>query len=175
MSLARFAVGRLASGALFALVVASLTLLLARAVPGDAALDDGLQLTPDEVAALRAELGLDQSFAAQYLRWLGGLARFDLGRSSMFRRPVADLLGERVVNTAILAIAALIVATGIGLPLGRLAGATSGPLARVVRAASLAVLSVPPLLSALLLVFLAARTGWVPVGGMTSGGLAGAA
>ncbi len=175
MSLARFAVGRVVSGAFFALVVASLALLLARMVPGDAMVEDGLERTPDEVAALRAELGLDQPFIVQYTRWLGGLARFDLGRSTLFRRPVADLLGERAANTGILALAALIAATGIGLPLGRLAGASSGVTARVVRAVSLAVLSVPPLLSALFLVFLAARTGWLPVGGMTSGGLTGGA
>ncbi|MCC6992809.1 MAG: ABC transporter permease, partial [Acidobacteria bacterium] len=54
MSLARFAVGRLASGAVFALVVASLTLLLARMVPGDPASDERLRRTPEEVAALRA-------------------------------------------------------------------------------------------------------------------------
>jgi len=174
MSLARFAVGRVVSGAVFALVVASLTLVLARVVPGDAAATAGLDLSAMERAELRTELGLDQPFLAQYRQWLGGLVRFDLGRSSLYRRPVADLVGERAANTAILAVAALIVATGIGLPLGRFA-ATAGTGANVVRAASLALLSVPPLLSALLLVFLAARTGWLPVGGMTSGGLSGAA
>jgi len=169
MSLARFAVGRVVSGAIFALVVASLTLLLARLVPGDAA-ELGLDASPVEVAERRAERGLDQPFVVQYGRWLAGLARFDLGQSSLFHRPVSDLVGERAANTAILAVAALLVATGIGLPLGRLAGTTSGVAARVVRATSLAVLSVPPLLSALLFVFLAARTGWLPVGGMTSSG-----
>jgi len=175
MSLARFAVGRVVSGAVFALVVASLTLLLARVVPGEAA-GFGLDASPAEVAARRAELGLDRPFIVQYGRWLAGLARFDLGESSLFRRPVADLVGERAANTAILAVAALLVATGVGLPLGRLAGTTSGVAARVVRTTSLAVLSVPPLLSALLFVFVAARTGWLPVGGMTSSGdLSGAA
>ncbi len=174
MTLARFAVGRVVGGAVFALAVASLTLLLARSTPGGGT-EFGLEATPDEIAARRAELGLDQPFLTQYVRWLAGVARFDLGRSSLFGRPVANLVGERAANTAVLAVAALIVATGIGLPLGRFAGATSGAGARLVRTASLAVLSVPPLLSALLLVFLAARTGWLPVGGMTSGGLSGAA
>lgn len=175
MSLARFAVRRVVSGAIFALVVASLTLLLARLVPGDPALEDRLQRSPEEVAALRAELGLDRPFLTQYAHWLGGLLRLDMGRSSLYRRPVTDLVGERAANTALLALAALVVATGIGLPLGRLAGSTQGSLSRVVRALSLAVLSVPPLLSALLLVFIAARTGWLPAGGITSGGLTGAA
>ena len=175
MSHARFAVGRVVSGAIFALIVASFTLLLARLVPGDPSFDDGPSRTPEEAAALRAELGLDQPFLTQYARWLGGLVRLDLGRSSMYRRPVTDLVGERAANTAILALAALLVATGIGLPLGRRAGSTPDGVSRLVRAVSLAVLSVPPLLSALLLVFIAARTGWLPVGGMTSGGHTGAA
>ncbi len=175
MSLARFAVGRVVSGAFFALIVASLTLLLARMVPGDASLEEGLHRSADEVAARRQELGLDQPFLAQYARWLGGLARLDLGRSTLYRRPVTDLIGERAANTAMLALAALLVATAIGLPLGRLAGSTHGAVPRLVRALSLAVLSVPPLLSALLFVFIAARTGWLPAGGITSGGLSGTA
>lgn len=174
MSLARFAVGRAMSGAVFALVVASLALALARAAAGEGSFDDGL-LTPEERAARRAELGLDRPWLQQYGQWLSGLAALDFGMSSRYRRPVRDLLGERAVNTALLAVTALVVATALGLPLGRLAGAQAGPLARAVRVTSLAVLSVPPLLSALLFVYIAARTGWLPAGGMTSGSLAGTA
>ena len=175
MSLARFAAGRAMSGALFALVVASLTLALARAVAGDVQSEDGALLSPEERAVRREELGLDRPWLQQYGQWLAGLARLDFGTSSHYRRPVRDLLGERAANTALLAITALILATGAGVPLGRLAGAHAGPLGRVIRAVSLALLSVPPLLSALLLVYLAARTGWLPAGGMTSGGLTGTA
>ncbi len=175
MSLTRFVVRRAAGGLLFALAVASLTLLLARLAPGDATTQDGLERSAAQRAAMRAELGLDQPLLTQYGHWLAGLARFDLGRSSYFSRPVADVVGQRAVNTAVLALAALVVATLIGIPLGRFTGAHHGALANVVRGASIAVLSVPPLLSALLLVFVAAETGWFPVGGMTSGGLTGAA
>ncbi len=175
MTLARFIVRRAAAGAVFALVVASLTLLLARLVPGDAVTGDALDMTPQERAALRAELGLDQPLLTQYGRWLGGLARLDLGQSTLFKRPVADLVGERARNTALLAMAALLVGSLVGIPLGRFTGATQSTAARLVRAASMAVLSMPPLLSALLLVFIAAQTGWFPIGGMTSGGLEGTA
>jgi len=173
MSLARFAVGRVIRGALFAFVVASLTLPLARLASGDVLTADGFTPTPAERDARRAELGLDQPLLTQYVRWLGGLARFDLGHSTMFRRPVAELVGERARNTAILSVAALAVASGVGLPLGRFAGSSHGIGARLVRLMSLAVLSVPPLLSALLFVFVAARTGWLPTGGMTSGSVQG--
>ncbi len=174
MALARFVVRRVAGGVVFALAVASLTLVLARLAPGDATTLDP-DIPPEEREALRAALGLDQPLLTQYGRWLSGLARFDLGHSSRFNRPVADLVGQRAINTAVLALAALIVASLVGIPLGRFTGAHRGWLARVVRGVSIAVLSVPPLLSALGLVFLAARTGWLPVGGMTSGGLTGTA
>lgn len=175
MTLARFTAGRVASGAIFALVVASLTLGLARAVPGDLDPESGLPRSPEDLAARRAELGLDRPWLEQYTHWLAGVARLDFGTSSRFKRPVGDLLGERVANTAILAVAALLVASGLGLPLGRLAATDPTGTGRIVRAVSLAVLSLPPLLSSLVLVFLAARTGWLPAGGMTTGGLSGAA
>ena len=136
MSLARFAAGRIASGVLFALVVASLALLLARLAPGEPI--DDLRATPEEIVASRAERGLDQPALVQYGRWLRGLTRFDLGQSSMFRRPVAGLVAERIGNTAILALAALILATVIGVPLGRFAGSTPGAGARAVRLPRLA-------------------------------------
>ncbi len=173
MALARFIVRRAAGGIVFALAVASITLLLARVAPGDATIAEGLAQTPAERAAMRAELGVDQPLLTQYGRWLSGLARFDFGRSSLYNRPVADLLGPRALNSALLALVALVVATLVGIPLGRFTGANHGSLARAVRGVSIAVLSVPPLLSALLFVFLAAETGWFPVGGMTSGGLTG--
>lgn len=175
MSLGRFAVGRVVSGGVFALVVASLALALARSVAGEVQFDDAGLLTPDERAARRAELGLDRPWLDQYGRWLVGLTRLDFGVSSHYRRPVRDLLGERAANTALLAVTALIVATALGLPLGRLAATRTGSVARAIRLASLALLSVPPLLSALVLVYVAAVTGWLPTGGMTSGGLSGGA
>jgi peptide/nickel transport system permease protein len=176
MTLARFAARRALSGVIFALLVASLSLLLAHAMAaGDASNDDPLA-SPDERAAQRAELGLDRPWLETYGRWLAGLLRLDLGQSSRFKRPVTELLGERAINTTILAVCALIVATGLGLPLGRLAGIDPRGAGRAVRAVSLAILSVPPLIGALALVFVAARTGWLPSGGMTSmGGLTGAA
>jgi peptide/nickel transport system permease protein len=95
--------------------------------------------------------------------------RLDLGWSVVFSRPVADLLSERALNTAALAVVALLAATALGIPLGIYTGArSSGLVPGFVRAVSLLLLSVPPLLGSLFLVLLAARTGWFPIGGMTS-------
>ena len=103
------------------------------------------------------------------LLWLGG-ARFDFGRSLLYSRPVNALIGERALNTAMLATMALIFATLIGIPLGIYTGTRRGVMRSIVRAISLIGISVPPLIGSLALVFIAARTGWLPVGGMTSSG-----
>mgnify|MGYP003335257178 CR=1 FL=1 len=99
-----------------------------------------------------------------------GAARFDFGQSMLYSRPVSAIISERAANTAILATLALVLATVVGLPLGIYSGTTSGPGRAIVRTLSVIGLSIPPLVGSLALVFLAARTGWFPVGGMTSSG-----
>jgi peptide/nickel transport system permease protein len=112
---------------------------------------------------------LNRSIGAQYADWLIRAAHFDFGRSCQYDRPVADLIPERAANTAILAVSALAVATLLGLPLGVVTGSRkSGAVVGLIRSASLVLLSLPPLLTSLFLVFVAARTGLLPVGGMTS-------
>jgi peptide/nickel transport system permease protein len=163
---------RLALAALLVLVVASGALVLARLAPGDYATESlGFGARPEAVAAARARYGLDRPFASQYADWLSGAIRFDFGRSLAYDRPVRELIAERAWNTALLALVALVLATAIGLPLGVISGTRRGGFVpRAVRAASLLLLSLPPLLTSLLLVFVAARTGWLPVGGMISAG-----
>lgn len=152
--------------------VSSASLLLTRLAPGDYASDAlGVGASPEAVNALRVRLGLDQPLAAQYGRWLSRAVRLDFGRSLMYDRPVFDIVPERAANTALLALSALAVATLVGLPLGVLTGTRArGPVPMLVRLASLVLLSMPPLLMSVLLVFLAARTGWLPVGGMRTAG-----
>jgi peptide/nickel transport system permease protein len=104
---------------------------------------------------------------------VGRAARLDFGQSLLYSRPVSDLLGERALNTAVLAAAALSVATLFGVPLGIYTGARQrGPWVTLVRLLSLLMLSMPPLIASLALVLFAARTGWFPVGGMVSAGAA---
>jgi peptide/nickel transport system permease protein len=88
-----------------------------------------------------------------------------------YDRPVRDLVPERAANTAILSLTALAVATALGLPLGIVSGSRrGGVLPGAIRAVSLILLSMPPLLTSLFLVFVAARTGWFPIAGMRSAG-----
>jgi peptide/nickel transport system permease protein len=158
----RYLLRRLGFALLLIFVVSSAALLLTRVAPGDT-------LDPQERARLRAELGLDRPLTTQYVAWLGGVMRLDFGRSVLYSRPVNALISERALNTAMLAATALLLATLIGIPLGIYSGTRRRGLGRsIVRAISVVGVSVPPLIGSLVLVFIAARTGWLPVGGMTS-------
>ena len=161
---------RLLFAAFLVFAVSSASLLLVEMAPGDyVAGTMGLRATPEEMAALRARYGLDRPLGRQYVDWLARAARLDFGRSLANGRPVAELIGEAAANTALLATTALILATLIGLPLGVFSGAhAGGVLPGMVRTASVFLLSMPPLLTSLFLVFAAARTGWFPIGGMSS-------
>jgi ABC-type dipeptide/oligopeptide/nickel transport system permease component len=76
---------------------------------------------PDQVAQMRAQLHLDEPILQQYGRFMANAARGDLGTSIRSRRPVITEIGENVASTAQLAVAAMLVAVGVGVPLGLLA------------------------------------------------------
>lgn len=165
-----FLLRRLLFAALLVFVVSSASLLLARLAPGDFAIATlGPGASREQLQQAREEAGLTQTVSAQYAAWLARAVRLDFGRSLLYNRPVTDLVPERAANTALLAGAALAVATLIGLPLGIITGSRPrGLFGALVRAVSVVLLSVPPLLMSLLLIFAAARTGWLPIGGMGS-------
>jgi peptide/nickel transport system permease protein len=163
---------RLAFAVFLVFAVSSASLVLARLAPGDFVSQSmGLDIRRELVEETRARYGLNRPIGEQYRQWIAGVARLDFGRSLLFDRPVADLIPEHAANTAILAVTALLVATLVGLPLGVVTGSRrAGIVTGAIRTTSLVLLSMPPLLTSLFLVFAAARTGWFPVGGMTSSG-----
>jgi peptide/nickel transport system permease protein len=163
--LLRFLLRRVVRAILLVFTVSSAALLLVHLAPGDAFSSFGV--SPDVARAERARLGLDRPFIEQYSDWLGRAARLDFGESIRFRRPVAALLGERVANTLLLGSAALLIAIGLGVPAGVLTGSAPRQWwARSLSAVSLVLLSTPPLVTALVLLMIAARTGWLPTGGL---------
>jgi peptide/nickel transport system permease protein len=168
--LIRYLARRLAFALFLVIAVSSASLMLARLAPGDfAAGSIGTNAGREAIERERARYGLDKSIAAQYLDWLAAAVRLDFGYSMQYGRPVRDLIPERAANTAVLAITALVCATLIGLPLGVITGSRrGGALTHTIRAASVVLLSMPPLLTSLFLVFVAARTGWLPIAGMRS-------
>jgi peptide/nickel transport system permease protein len=164
----RYLLKRLGFALLLVFVVSSAALLLTKLAPGGFWTEQCLNMTPDECNALIKKLGLDRSLWQQYIEWLGGVIRFDFGTSLLYLRPVSEMIRQRALNTAILAIVALFSATLIGIPLGIFSGTSRGLARSIIRVVSILGTSIPPLIGSLALVFLAARTGWLPVGGMTS-------
>jgi peptide/nickel transport system permease protein len=171
--LTRYLARRLAFAVFLVIAVSSASLMLARLAPGDFVTESlGAQASQQAIQQERARYGLDKSIGAQYRDWLAAVARLDLGYSMQYGRPVRDLIPERAANTAILAVTALLLATAIGVPLGVITGSRrDGALSGLIRAGSIVLLSMPPLLTSLLLVFVAARTGWLPISGMRSAGV----
>jgi peptide/nickel transport system permease protein len=173
-TLLRFLIQRTASAVVLIWLAASGMLGLMRLSAGDFARAMSLPGASQElIGQERARLGLDRSFGQYYAAWLGRAVRLDFGTSYQYGRPVASLVIERGVNTALLAMTALALATLAGLPFGVIAGSGRAPTtARVVHAGSLVALSLPPLLTSLIFAWIAARTGWFPIGGITSAGVA---
>jgi len=102
-----------------ALLVSFIVFMLIHLVPGDPALVLlGEDATPQNVAALRKELGLDQPLLTQYVLWLGQAVRGNLGQSIQLRQPVLEALVQRAPVTIELGIAALLFSIVIAIPLG---------------------------------------------------------
>ena len=158
----RFLLRRAAFAAALVLVVSSAALILARLAPADGAIG----IDPAVAAAERHRLGLDKPLPAQYADWLVRTAHLDLGESQIFRQPVLPLIREGAIRTAWLGLSALVLATMIGIPLGILtASRRGGLLTALVRGSSIVLLSVPSLITSLVLLLIALRTGWMPSGG----------
>src|SRR3990172_7916405 len=103
-------------------VVAVLVFMLLRLTAGDpAAIIAGDNATSQDVAAIRAKLGLDRPIPQQFVIWIGNVLRGDFGESFFFKKQVADLILERVEPTLALATCTLILAVSMAVPLGVLA------------------------------------------------------
>jgi peptide/nickel transport system permease protein len=168
MGLGRYLLRRAVFALLLVVIASSAALLMTLLTPGDFAADNAFE-DPAVMAARRAALGLDRPILVQYFDWIGRAARFDFGQSILYSRPVNELLRERALNTALLGSAALVLATVVGIPMGLFTAARArGIGVAIVRGLSVLMLSMPPLIASLALVLVAASTGWLPVGGMSS-------
>ncbi len=148
--------------------VCTLVFLLIHLVPGDpveAMLGERAQAA--DRAALQAALGLDRPIWEQYLRYMGGLVRLDLGTSFLDQRPVTTILAERLPATLRLSGASLLLAVAIALPLGVLAARhRGGALDSAAMSFSLLGISMPNFwLGPLLILVFSLWLGWTPVSG----------
>lgn len=168
----QFLVRRLAFAILLVVGVASASFALVHLAPGDFYTEFGPGADRARIEAERHAAGLDRPFLEQYALWLARVARVDFGDSLKFRRPVRQLVAERARNTALLGLAALILATLVGVPLGVFTGSRrGGVLPEIVRASSNLLLALPPLVGVLALMALAARAGWLAPPGANAANL----
>lgn len=118
-------------------VVATLMFVLLQLVPGDpAAVILGDAATPEQVSALRGQLGLDQPAMVQYGNWLSSLVTGDLGDSAISGEPVLSILNKRAPVTLSLAVAAMMFSLALGTLLGVGAAVLGGWADRVIRTAT---------------------------------------
>ena len=149
-----------------------LTFLLVHAVPGDPVeVMLGESASSADRTQLQADLGLDKPIAFQFASYLGKLAQGDFGVSIHSKKPIADLLAERLPATAKLALLALTIAISIGLPLGIIAALKfrhwPDKLATLL---SLSISAMPHFwLGPMLMMVFALWLGLLPVSGMESG------
>ncbi len=163
-----FALARLTSLGL-SLVVASVVIFFAlEVVPGDpAAYMLGMNASPETVAALRTELGLDAGPVERYFTWATGLLTGDFGISYTYRTPVAEMIGERIKVSLPLALYALALSTLIAFPVGIWAATHRGKAQDMgVMAATQLGIAVPNFWFAMLLVLVfAIGLRWFSAGG----------
>ncbi|MGB9197372.1 MAG: ABC transporter permease [Terriglobales bacterium] len=127
------------------------------------------QISPETIAGLRAQYGLDQPLVVRYARWMKSALRADLGFSIAYNAPVAPLLWSRAKNTLLLTITAMIFTWIVSVPLGLCAAARSGGgLDRAITVVSSLLIAVPEIVLALALLAIAVRWRLTPVGGMLS-------
>jgi len=127
-------------------LVSLLSFAAFRLIPGDAALIAlGTEATEEQLAALRAEMGLDRSFPAQYVSWLGNFLTGNLGNSARFMgAPIAELIQERLPVTFALAGLSLLFIIGIAVPVSLLSVKKENSLVdRVVTTVTALNISVP--------------------------------
>jgi peptide/nickel transport system permease protein len=148
--------------------VSLLTFLIASLLPGDLAyVILGDQATPDKVAALRHDMGLDQPIWWRYLSWLGHVLQGDFGRSFRTGQTVLQAVAERLPVSIELMLLAELAALAIGIPLAIACAVRSGgAFDRFMTGTAFGMLSVPAFLSAILLIYLfAVELHWLPATG----------
>jgi peptide/nickel transport system permease protein len=172
----KFITRRLALSVVIVTLAVSLLFGMIHMIPGDpASVILGPRATPELRAELNTRMGLDQPIAVQVVRFLGNVARGDLGEDPFSRRQVSDIVFEQLPYTLMLVFSAIGAATLLGVPLGCFSAIRRGSwLDRVTALLSVGFIAIPSFVIALYaLLFLSVRLRWFPaIGAGESGNLA---
>ncbi|WP_336633237.1 MULTISPECIES: ABC transporter permease [unclassified Microbacterium] len=164
----RYALTRLALLVLGLFVASALIFLTLRVLPGDVAqLIAGLNSTPEQIAAIRERMGLDEPLAVQYLAWIGGVLRGDLGTSLLTGSSVASELAQKAQVTIPLGLLAMVVALAVALPFGVVSAMRRGRAdGTALSIGAQTVAAVPVVWAGMMLVLVfAVWLGWLPAQG----------
>lgn len=148
-----------------------LSFMIISFAPGDflTTMSQNPQISAETIEALRAKYGLDKPWFIQYIIWLWNAFHLDFGYSFANQVPVFTLIGQRMLNTLVLALSAALFAWGLSIPLGIVSAVRQNTwVDRTASFVAFVGLSIPEVFFALIMVFFAAKTGWFPVGGMKS-------
>ncbi len=150
------------------LIVSVLVFLMLRLTPGDpAAVLAGDAASTEQIAQIRANLGLDRSIPEQFVIWAGHVLTGDLGESFYYKTQVTTLIGQRLEPTVSLALVTITIAVLVAVPLGVLAAwRFGGLLDRTLMGFSVLGFSIPIFVLAYLLIWgVSLKLGWLPVQG----------
>ncbi|WP_408955000.1 ABC transporter permease [Natroniella sp. ANB-PHB2] len=164
---------RLGQTILSLVVVATIIFFMFRLMPGDptaAVVDPSISVEARE--AMIQRLGLDQPLYQQYFSFLSDAVRGDLGRSFYYRRPVMEVIGDKVINTLMLMLSAMLIAYVIGILVGAyLAWKRGSKQEATLISIALTFRSAPTFwVGMLFIMFFSFRLGWFPHSGMRSSG-----
>ncbi len=151
--------------------ISLISFFIIQLAPGDFLTQQALnpQVSTERIAQERARFGLDEPVYVQYFIWLKNALRLDFGHSFSYRVPVFRLIASRLFNTFILSLSAMIFTWILSIPLGIISAIKQYTwVDKLLTFLAFLGLAIPNFFFALLLLFMAMRTGWFPVGGMYS-------
>ncbi|MDL2318866.1 ABC transporter permease [Eubacteriales bacterium OttesenSCG-928-A19] len=166
----RYILKRLGQSLLVLFIVTVMVFLVMHMIPGDPIqIVLGDSATPEQIEFYTKEFGLDQPLHIQYIRWIAGLFRGEMGRSVSFSTDVKQLLGPRIVASLTVALPAFFLAVIVGVTLGILAATHRGKwLDSAISVVANIGIATPSFWIGILLVFIfAIGLGWLPVQGYT--------
>jgi peptide/nickel transport system permease protein len=169
--MAKFLLKRLINMIPLIIGITFLSFLVMALVPGDflSSLKLDPRISPQVIRQMQAEFGLDQPLLVRYAKWLWQAVRLNLGISLTYRVGVSSLIGSRALNTVILAASSMLFSWIIAIPIGIIVAVRQNSIwDRVLSFLAFFGMSVPNFFLAFLMMYLALRTGWFPVGGTFS-------
>ncbi|GAA4285074.1 ABC transporter permease [Brevibacterium daeguense] len=166
--MARYVIGRVLQFVLTAALASVVVFVLMQVLPGNAAqVALGTSATPEAVAALEAEYGLDRPRIVQYLSWIGGVLTGDFGTSYVTKAPISPVIFNSIQVTLIVVLASMALALAVAVPLGTAAAVLHNrPTGVIISGASQIGIAIPNFLAAIILVMVfSLGLGWFPSSG----------